>query len=243
MKKPEMIFFDYGHTLLYEPDWDSERGDLALLSHAARNPKNAGIPEIRREIAAVFGEIDRVRGEEGIDLSCRAGNRLAYGHLGIVFDLTPLEVENVFWTAAAPGAVMPGAAEMLEAVRRMGIRTAVISNNGWSGEALEARFARLLPDFCPEFVLSSADYMIRKPDRRLFEVALALADLPPEAVWHCGDSFAADVRGAAGAGIFPVYYTDPELGKECPEEDPPAPFSYLRVRRWEELTAVLAEAE
>ena len=32
MKRPEMILFDYGHTLLYEPDWNGERGDRELLS-------------------------------------------------------------------------------------------------------------------------------------------------------------------------------------------------------------------
>ena len=27
MTKPEMIIFDNGHTLLYEPDWDAGRGN------------------------------------------------------------------------------------------------------------------------------------------------------------------------------------------------------------------------
>ncbi len=26
MRSPKMIVFDYGHTLLYEPGWDSDRG-------------------------------------------------------------------------------------------------------------------------------------------------------------------------------------------------------------------------
>ncbi len=48
--------------------------------------------------------------------------------------------------------------------------------------------------------------MIRKPNRRLFEIALIKAGLEPGEVWFCGDSFAADVMGAHGAGIFPVLY-------------------------------------
>ena len=48
MKRPEMILFDYGHTLLYEPDWDPERGDRALFSHAVKNPNNCGVDDIRK---------------------------------------------------------------------------------------------------------------------------------------------------------------------------------------------------
>jgi len=32
MRKPEMILFDYGNTLVYEPRFDKERGFSAVLS-------------------------------------------------------------------------------------------------------------------------------------------------------------------------------------------------------------------
>lgn len=31
MKYPKMILFDNGHTLLYEPDWDSVKGNRELF--------------------------------------------------------------------------------------------------------------------------------------------------------------------------------------------------------------------
>ena len=34
MHSPKMILFDYGHTLLYEPDWDPVRGTATLLQFA-----------------------------------------------------------------------------------------------------------------------------------------------------------------------------------------------------------------
>ena len=100
MKRPQMILFDYGHTLLYEPDWDAERGDRALLAYAVKNPKNCGVGEIRREVAEVFGEIERIQEAEGVSIPCILGDRLVYEHLGIEFSLTPHEQETVFWTAA-----------------------------------------------------------------------------------------------------------------------------------------------
>ena len=242
MKRPEMILFDYGHTLLWEPDWDAERGDRALLGFAVKNPKNCTVEDIRREVTEVFGEIDRIRETAGIDVSCVVGDRLVYERLGLAFSLTPLEQEIVFWTAACPGAVMPGAEELLDFLNGAGIRTAVISNNGWSGEAIRNRFDRLLPHNRFEFVMSSADYMIRKPDPRLFEIALTKAGLPADAVWYVGDSFRADVIGAHAAGIFPVWYEEETMESRYAAADGPAPdFEYLRVTRLSDLRRIMED--
>jgi len=37
-QKPKMILFDYGGTLLCEPDWDMLRGECALFKHVVANP-------------------------------------------------------------------------------------------------------------------------------------------------------------------------------------------------------------
>ena len=242
MTLPEMILFDYGHTLLYEPDWDFERGDRALLRYAVRNPNNRTSADIRREVKTVFGEIERVREETGYDIPCTTGNRLVYDLLGIEFSLTPHEIEDVFWSAACPGAVMPGADFLLRFLKKRGIRSAVISNNGWSGEALKKRFDRLIPDNGLEFVLSSADYMIRKPDPRLFEIALKKAGLTAGRVWYCGDNYAADVAGAHNAGIFPVWYEEETVDRSPSNPttaEEPSGFPCLHIRSLRELTDIL----
>lgn len=104
-----MIIFDYGNTLLYEPDWNSDRGDLELCKYITKNPNNCTIDDIRQEIEIVFNEIGKVRSVMHYDIPCTTGNRLAYEHLGIEFSLTALEREIIFWTAACPGAVVPNA--------------------------------------------------------------------------------------------------------------------------------------
>lgn len=241
MKRPRMLLFDYGHTLLYEPDWNAERGDRELLRYAVRNPKNCGAEEIRREVAEVFGEIERVRDEMGYEIPCVIGDRLVYEHLGIEFSLTPHEQETVFWTAACPGAVMPGADKLLDFLNEQGIRSAVLSNNGWSGEAIRERFDRLLPNHRFEFVMSSADYMIRKPDRRLFEIALLKAGLDASEVWYVGDSLRADVCGAHSAGILPVWYEEETMESRYAASDESLPdFEYLRVTRLSDLCRILS---
>ncbi len=36
--RPEMVLFDYGGTLLCEPERDALRGERAVLAHAVSNP-------------------------------------------------------------------------------------------------------------------------------------------------------------------------------------------------------------
>ena len=47
--KPEMIIFDYGHTLLCEPDWNSDRGNVELMKYIVKNPNNCTIEDIQSE--------------------------------------------------------------------------------------------------------------------------------------------------------------------------------------------------
>ena len=48
MDKPEMIFFDYGHTLCYEPVQDYPAGWAEVMRHAVRNPQGVTAALARR---------------------------------------------------------------------------------------------------------------------------------------------------------------------------------------------------
>lgn len=74
--------------------------------------------------------------------------------------------------------------------------------------------------------------MIRKPDKRLFEIALMKSGLASDKVWYCGDSYSNDVVVANNAGFFPVYYSDTNNHAN-------ADFEYLSVRDWREMIKTL----
>ena len=95
---------------------------------------------------------------------------------------------------------------MLDWLNVRGIRTGVISNIGWTGAALRRRIGALLPNHPFEFILASSDYGLRKPDSRLFQVALEKAALKPEEVWFFGDTYDTDVKGARAAGLKAFFY-------------------------------------
>jgi len=235
-----MIIFDYGHTLLCEPGWDPACGNAALMKYAVKNENHCTVEDVVKHAEIVFNEHVELVRALGYDISCQISNHFLYDYLGIEFSLTPLEMETVFWNGASMGAIMPNADKMLDCINEKGIRSAVISNLCWSGEALAERLNRLLPNNQFEFVITSSDYMFRKPNRLLFELALRKAGLDAADVWYCGDNPQADVEGAAQVGIFPVWYDN---ALECEYRDKSketAPKSeHLHIHEWDEMIEVL----
>lgn len=242
MKKPEMIIFDYGHTLLYEPGFDAKRCEEAAYPYIVINPQNLTAAQIYAEVQRMFAQFQEQR-DNGIETHELQFMRLVYESLGLRFRISYEELEEIEWNAASEGAVMPYVEEMLDYLHKSGIRTAVVSNICWSGNALTNRVNRLLPDNRFEFIMASSEYIIRKPDRMLFEIALRRAGLAAEQVWYCGDSIRHDVIGAHGAGIYPVLYqgdTPDEVNPYAHQNDGVrVDFEYLHIRDWRELVEVL----
>ena len=235
-----MILFDYGRTLLYEPNWNSTKGLAELLKYATKNPNHCTLEDVERGAEVIFGKhMENIR-RMGYDVSGQVGNKVLYAHLGIEFSLTPLEMEIIYLTAACIGAVMPDADKMLDYISSNGIRSAVISNLKWSGDALTERLNRLLPNHRFEFVMTSSDYLVQKPNRILFDIALQKADISADEAWYCGDDPQADIEGAAQVGIYPIWY-DNDTGKEdrayLNMQVPRC--SYLHIHEWSEMIHLL----
>ena len=227
-----MILLDYGGTLLREPDLDFRRGWRALLRHAARNPLGRTADELCAFDAAHFRALAPAR-RAGFEIHEHQMLRYTCDMNRVRLDLSWDEAEDVLWDAACPmgeECLLPGAREALAFLEREGVRTGVVSNIAWSGRALKRRLDALLPGNRFEFIIASSEYGVRKPDRRLFDLALSLADLPAARVWFIGDTFPTDVLGAAGAGVWPVLFGS------SPAE---AIFPYSRIGGWAELPALL----
>lgn len=206
--RPKMILFDYGGTLLCEPEWDMLRGEKALFEHIVSNPHHYTPEELCSWEKEYFQSLQPVRdlGAEPTEIQML---RLKYELHGIKLDISYEEAEFTFWDHTAPmteKCLYPNIRELLNYLHDSNIRTGVISNIGWTGSALQRRINTLLQDHHFEFILASSDYGLRKPDKRLFQVALEKAALNPEDVWFCGDTYDKDIEGAHAAGIYAVFY-------------------------------------
>ncbi len=87
-----------------------------------------------------------------------------------------------------------------------GIRTGVISNISYASSVVAERINRLLPENAFEFIITSSNYIFRKPNKRIFDLALEKAGLEPDEVWYIGDQYECDVKGALYAGLLPIWY-------------------------------------
>ena len=85
-------------------------------------------------------------------------------------------------------------------------RCFVISNISYASSVVAERINRLLPENAFEFIITSSNYIFRKPNKRIFDLALEKAGLEPDEVWYIGDQYECDVKGALNAGLLPVWY-------------------------------------
>ena len=221
MKKPQMILFDYGQTLIDEGGFDGEKGSAKMLEIATRNKYGLTPKEVQQKADELSEELGRF-GENGQllmkEIPNEAFNRLLYETLGIEFSIPFVEREMLFWESATHATPSLGIEEFLAYLQNQGIRSAVISNISYSGQSLTKRIQKLLPDNNFEFILATSDYIVRKPGKRIFQVALEKAELSPEEVWYVGDSYEIDVEGARNAGLTPIWYQGAPEG-EFPKHD------------------------
>ena len=240
MKKPKMIIFDYGHTLLSEPGFDFLRGQKALFPYVTKNESGKTPEEISKFAGGLFEKIGAAR-KVGLELHEKQFQSFLYEYLGIEFSISLPEVEEILWDNTSPGAVMPNAGIMIDYINENNIRSGVISNIGWSGAALTKRINRLLPHNKFEFIIASSEYMFRKPNVLLFELALKKARLDAGDVWYCGDKIKYDVEGSSAAGIFPVWYEDLTAENPWREDDTGSvpKCEHLHIHDWLDLIEVL----
>ena len=239
MKRPEMVIFDYGHTLVYEQDFGPLAGDIALQPHIIKNKNSLTAQQIHEQSAELSKPLAAAK-KQGFEIKQTQFMRLIYETLEIELDVTYAEAEEIFWDAAWPGEPMPGAAQMLRKLHELGIRTAVISNLSFSGENLTRRINRLLPDNRFEFITATSEYGYRKPSPFIFQLALKKAGLEPDKVWYCGDRPDMDVDGAGAVGMFPVWLEYDAHSNPFGEKTGYIPkYEHLHVCSWEEFLRIV----
>ena len=235
IKKPKMVIFDYGHTLVYEADYDNMSGAEALLQHTAPGGRAVTKEEFNEISSEIYNMGQTARGT-AMEIEFTNMLRFTCEFLGLTLTLSYREAEEVFWDAAAPGEAMGHIVETLRFLRDNGYRTGVISNISFCGHNLKRRIDKCIPGNNFEFIMASSDYIVRKPHPLLFKLALNKAGLSPDEAWYCGDSPDFDVAGAASAGIFPVWYHSTRPCYYRKEEDIVKPTEkHLYIREWIEL--------
>ena len=99
----------------------------------------------------------------------------------------------------------PGTFETLSGLREAGYELGLVSNTFVPSEAMDRHLKQLgLIDLFPTRVYS-CDVGYRKPDRRIFDIALQRMGVRADEAVFVGDMVKADVRGAQGAGLKAIW--------------------------------------
>lgn len=232
-----MILFDYGQTLVVEPQFDATRGYAAVYDQTDGDPDNrksfckfADTVFLSLAVKAhtTCHEIDDVRFLRAVCAYCGLQSRISFE-----------AADLLYWDTATEGShASPHATEMLATLEARGIRTGVVSNLCFSKANLETRLSRYLPDHRFELIAASSDLLLRKPDPFIFNYALRTARLSPEEVWFVGDNPDADILGAAHVGMRPILYT----GAHMRDYSKPPSVPHTQIENLATLLSLVDEA-
>ena len=234
MHKPKGIIFDYGDTVLNLVSFDALAGNRRLLE-IADNHHGVTIDEARAAAEAISRWIDPARDAAMLEIPCRSLNRLIYEPLGVTFSVSDAALEKEFWAASSSYKPAEGIYELLDTLESHGIKAGVLSNTIFSAATLRGELARHKLARRFSFIVTSADYGVRKPHRFIFEAAIKKMGLKPAEIWFVGDTPQHDIRGALDAGLYPVWLN--RHGEPCTVSG-----DYLEINNLRELGEKLASS-
>ena len=207
-----IILFDFGSTLIYSKDpWPPiyEQADRALVQVF----QQAGVP---LKIKAFSGEVETFLDSYYAKRGTGPIEKTTFSALQELLQQQGFQDNPASMVRAALDAMYSitqqnwyletDAIPTLKTLREHGYRLGMISNTSddKNVQQLVDRW-ELRPFF--ETIVTSAGCGFRKPDKRIFRLALDHFGVPPEQVAMVGDSLEADILGANQMGIYSIWIT------------------------------------
>ena len=221
------VIFDLDNTL-YSYDRAHAAAYAALQSYALQ------------ELGLDAASFDRLHEQASRTLEQRCHNGPAIHNRLIRFQILlellgrPIgkapEMADCYWrTLLGSMQAEPGAAETLQELRTMGLSVGIGTNMTADRQLEKLRLLGLLPHV--DFMVTSEELGVEKPDPRLFALCAEKAGAEPAECCFVGDSLKKDALAAQNAGLLGVWY--------CPGTDCAAPEGVVKIRALSELTALL----
>ncbi len=234
MNPPKAVLFDLGGTLLHEEVFKPDAWAEVLCGMVGSAPA-PDVNRVRTMLRQLVSELRQPSKEGIVEVRMEACLRHLQDRLGLALRRSLAELELAFWQATCRMAAEPGVRRVLKALYSHGVAMGVVSNSMFRAEVLAWELGRhkLAEHF--RFVLSSADYGLRKPHPSLFLTALARLGVGAGEVWFVGDSFANDVAGAGGVGMKALWYNP--SGSPAPTRCP-----HQELRSWEDFLPLCAQS-
>jgi putative hydrolase of the HAD superfamily len=202
--KPFAVLFDFGETLMHIVDYDTLLGNKYLFENV-NNPKGVRFKDYIEYRNYLSGIIEEKRNLSNLEHSWRSFNNI----VNAKFDLASpadINLELEYWKLINKHELAPDIVFVLDYLKDGDIPMGVISNSMFSGNILKYEFSIHGIDHYFQFILSSADLGIRKPEKEIFNTASSRLGITNNEILFIGDAIKADYEGSRSAGMIPLLY-------------------------------------
>lgn len=211
MRPFDALLFDLGSTLIYfEADWTQVyvQARAALVSHL----RSLGInldEGFQEEFSNRLNQYYSERDSEFIEYTSAFILRTLLserGYAGLEDGTLRQALRAMYAVSQAYWQTEEDTIQTLEILIQEGYRLGMISNaaDDEDVQTLVDR-ANIRPYF--EFILTSSAVGVRKPNPRIFNLALEKLGVPASRAAMIGDTLGADILGAQNAGLFSIWIT------------------------------------
>ena len=206
------VFFDLGSTLVYCKDpWPPiyEQADRAMVGVLQRAGISVDPASFITEFGGFIQSYYQEQYEDNIEPTSLAALRnqlIQKGFPGVQEEVLLKAMEAMYAVTQKNWYREEDAIGTLEVLKRRGYRLGIISNTS-DDQNVQGILTRsgLHPYF--EYILTSAAFGVRKPDRRIFQAALTHFQVLPAAAAMVGDLLETDMLGANQMGIYSIWIT------------------------------------
>jgi 2-haloalkanoic acid dehalogenase type II len=208
----EAVLFDLGGTLIhFEGAWPDlmETANQELLKNLEEQGLTLEQDDFLNKFRERVEEYYVQRESEFIEYTTAQillNLLVEMGHTQVTPEMLRPALKRLYAVSQAQWKSETDTTSTLQELKQSGVRMGIVSNASDDDDVQTLVTNAGIRDYF-DFVLSSAACGIRKPNPRIFEIALDHWNLPPERAAMVGDTLGADVLGANNAGIYSVWLT------------------------------------
>lgn len=203
------VVFDLGHTLIdYYVDWREPESHAILDFYHAISENADDFPDRNVFVETMVQELKNARRRRRVELieiplKVFLGERLK--QFGLPFDEELIQegLEIFYGALLEHRKLIPGTLEMLQSIKENGYRVGLISDVAWGLPSYfpkrDMAFYEL--DVYFDDLIFSTDVGLRKPNPKIFQIALENLGVEARDATYVGNSLQADIKGALDSGL------------------------------------------
>jgi putative hydrolase of the HAD superfamily len=206
------VLFDLGHTLInYHNDWrDPERRAAANVARRVcdASPDGADPAQVSKYLLELLEQGRKVKLEQHLEIPLVDVLGNCFNRFAVAEDeeLMQQSLEEFYAVLLEHRDLVPGTQEMLEYVKDSGYAIGLVSDVAWG---LPSYFPQRdmkhyqLDHYFDDLVFST-DVGLRKPNPKIFKIALFNVGASPSETFFVGNNLQADILGALNVGMTAV---------------------------------------